>query len=266
MLDRAFARPADALGVFLGHQSAGDRLDELVLVLPLVGRAIEGDPHVQEQVRVVEPSLPRLERRLDVDVVRGEAALVVDPGSFEALARLLGLFAPAGRVPELIPLLTRAVARMPDSARHQALLGEARLAAKDYRASESSFTRALQLAPDGDAVRISLARVHVMQQQPEKALAVLAAAKPSVDRSVLLGAIYSASGDWNTAASHLQSALDGGRVTPDVLNGLGYSRLKLGQRQQAAELFSRSLAMKPGQPEIRKLLGEIRQEDPQALR
>lgn len=194
------------------------------------------------------------------------AALVVDPGSFDALARLLGVLALSGRAPELIPILGRAVARMPDSARHQALLGEAQLSAKDYRASESSFTRALQLAPDGDAVRISLARVHVMQQQPEKALAVLAATKPSVDRSVLLGAIYSASGDWNTAASHLQSALDGGRVTPDVLNGLGYSRLKLGQRQQAAELFSRSLSMKPGQPEIRKLLGDLRQDAPRAAR
>jgi Flp pilus assembly protein TadD len=126
--------------------------------------------------------------------------------------------------------------------------------------------RALRLAPDGDGVRLSLARVHVMQQQPDKALAILQPAGPSADRSVLLGAIYSASGDWSSAASHLQSALDAGRVTPDVLNGLGFARWKLGQPQAAAELFTRSLAMKPGQPEIRKLLGGIRQESPRAAK
>jgi tetratricopeptide (TPR) repeat protein len=271
-------RTDEALAVYDRAMQAGGAADALVEAVDLAlgaGRSDRAQRFVQAAVSHPRASAAVAVARGAIEEAAGQrssaerhyrAALVVDPGSFEALARLLGLLAPSGRVPELTPLLARAVARMPDSARHQALLGEAQLAAKDYRASESSFTRALQLAPDGDAVRISLARVHVMQQQPEKALAVLAAAKPSADRSVLLGAIYSASGDWNTAASHLQSALDGGRVTPDVLNGLGYSRLKLGQRQQAAELFSRSLAMKPGQPEIRKLLGEIRQEAPQALR
>lgn len=193
------------------------------------------------------------------------AALAVDPFSFEALARLLGLLG-SSRVSELLPDLDRAVARMPDSARHQALLGEARLAARNYRAAEASLTRALELAPDGDAIRLSLARVHLMEQQPARALAVLADARPSVDRSVLLGSAYSASDDWSNAVTHLQSALDDGRTTPDVLNGLGYARLKLGQHQQAADLFRRSLQLNPGQPEIRKLLSGLRQESPRAAK
>ena len=193
------------------------------------------------------------------------SALAGEPTSFEALARLLGLLGPS-RVAEILPALERAVARMPESPRHQALFGEAQLAARNYRAAEVSLTRALQLAPDGDAIRLSLSRVHLMQQQPARALAVLADARPSVDRSVLLGSAYSASGDWNNAVTHLQSALDGGRATPDVLNGLGYARLKLGQHQQAADLFRRSLQLNPGQPEIRKLLGGLAQESPRAAK
>jgi len=51
-----------------------------------------------------------------------------------------------------------------------------------------------------------------------------------------------------------------------VLNGFGYARLKLGQRQQAADLFTRSLELKPAQPEIRKLLGDLKQDAPRAAR
>jgi tetratricopeptide (TPR) repeat protein len=189
------------------------------------------------------------------------AALGLEPTSFDALSRLLGLLGPS-RVRQLLPHLERAVALAPDSARHQALLGEAELAARNYRAAEASLSRALQLAPDGDAIRLSLARVHLLEQHADKALSVLAGAKPSVDRSVLLGAAYSTSGDWTNAATHLQSALDEGRATPDVLNGLGYARLKLGQQQQAADLFRRSLELNPAQPEIRKLLGGLGQEPP----
>lgn len=105
-----------------------------------------------------------------------------------------------------------------------------------------------------------------MEQQPARALSVLADARPSVDRSVLLGSAYSASDDWSNAVTHLQSALDEGRTTADVLNGLGYARLKLGQHQQAADLFRRSLQLNPGQPEIRKLLSGLRQESPRAAK
>jgi len=51
--------------------------------------------------------------------------------------------------------------------------------------------------------------------------------------------------------------VSGGRTTPDVLNGLGWAQLQAGERREAAESFSRSLAAKPDQPEIRRLLSEL---------
>jgi tetratricopeptide (TPR) repeat protein len=271
-------RTSEALAVYDRAMFAGAAPDALVEAVDLalaagqkdrargLVRSASAKPGAGSALAVARGAIAEAEGQPKVAEQQYRAALAADSGSFDALARLFGLLTLAGRAPELLPALSRAAAQLPDSARHQALLGEAQLAAKDYRAAESSLTRALQLAPDADAVRISLARVYLMQQQPNKAVSVLATARPSADRNVLLGAAYSASGDWNNAATHLQSALDDGRVTPEVLNGLGYSRLKLGQRQQAAELFTRSLELKPAQPEIRKLLGDLKQDAPRAVR
>jgi len=271
-------RTSEALAVYDRAMIAGAAPDALVEAVDLAlatgqrdrARALvksaSAKPGASRALAVARGAIAEADGQPKLAEQQYRAALMADSGSFDALARLFGLLNPAGRAAELLPTLSRAVVQLPDSARHQALLGEAQLAAKDYRAAESALTRALQLAPDGDAVRISLARVYLMQQQPNKAVSVLAAARSSADRHVLLGAAYSASGDWNNAATHLQSALDDGRVTPEVLNGLGYSRLKLGQRQQAADLFTRSLELKPAQPEIRKLLGDLRQDVSRAVR
>jgi tetratricopeptide (TPR) repeat protein len=271
-------RSGEALAVYdraIRAGAASDALVEAVDVALAAGQAdrarqlvtaAAGNANARASVAVARGAIAEAAGQRSTADQQYRAAISADPSSFDALSRLLSLLGTSGRAAELVPALRRAVALVPDSARHQALLGEAQLAAKDYGAAESSFTRALALAPDGDAIRVSLARVYLTQQQPAKALATLGPAKPSADRSVLLGAAYSTSGDWATAASHLQSALDSGRVTPDVLNGLGYSRLKLGQRQEAAELFKRSLSLKPDQPEIRKLLGDLREDTPRAAR
>ena len=44
---------------------------------------------------------------------------------------------------------------------------------------------------------------------------------------------------------------------PDVLNALGVAQLKQGQAEPARHSFSESLALRPGQPEIRKLLASL---------
>jgi Flp pilus assembly protein TadD len=56
---------------------------------------------------------------------------------------------------------------------------------------------------------------------------------------------------------HLQKALDSGRTTPDVLNGLGWAEMQRGNRSRAAALFNQSLAARPDQPEIRRLLKDL---------
>lgn len=196
------------------------------------------------------------------DVKRAEtsyrAALDADPLSFDGTARLFELVAGSGRANDALTVVERAARAAPDSPRHLALLGEARLAVRDAAGAEKALRRALEMVPDGDAVRVMLGRALVMQAQPDDAIAVVTPAAPSADRDVLLGAAYSVKRDYQRVVQHLQAALDRGRATPDVFNGLGYACVQLGRSQEAARMFERSLAVMSNQPEIRKLLAEIR--------
>ena len=87
--------------------------------------------------------------------------------------------------------MERAARLAPDDARLVALAGDARLANGDAAGAERAFRRALDLAPDGDAVRLALGRAMLKQQKTAEAIATLGRAVPSLDRHVLLGAAYS---------------------------------------------------------------------------
>jgi len=185
------------------------------------------------------------------------AAVAADPLSLPALSRLLDLLAVGGRARDAVPLLSRAAGAAPGSARLAALLGEARLAAGDPAGAEPSLERALRLAPDSAAVMTDLARAQLAQGRMDRALATLASAPPTRDRSILLGVAHARQGGWAEAATHYRAALEQGPATPELLNGLAYAQLKLGQTAEAAQLFGRSLALNGNQPEISRLLAEL---------
>lgn len=188
------------------------------------------------------------------------AALATDPLSFEAAARLLNLAIASGRPASAGGAVERAVKLAPDSARHLALLGQLRLAVKDGAGAEAALRSALLRAPDAAPVRIELARALLVQKKPADAISVLEAAPSTRDRDVLLGSAYAQQHDWSKAAVHLRAALDAPPGSRDVtvLNGLGWAQLQLGERDEAARLFTESLAINSQQTEIRRLLEDIR--------
>jgi tetratricopeptide (TPR) repeat protein len=187
------------------------------------------------------------------------AALDSDPLSFDAAARLLDLLAASGRAVEARSVIERAAALAPDSARHLALLGQLRLQVRDAAGAEAALRRALVLAPEGAALRATLARALLMQQKPAEAIEVARPLPASPERDVLLGSSYSAQADWIQAARHLRAALDTTAGTPDVklLNALGWAEFQLHRRDEAARLWARSLALDGRQPEIHRLLKDV---------
>jgi Flp pilus assembly protein TadD len=88
---------------------------------------------------------------------------------------------------------------------------------------------------------------------------MLGEAPPSAERSVLQGAAHARRGEWAEAARSYRAALERGPTSPDLLNGLAWAELQLGQRRSAADLLERSLALKSDQPEISQLLAEVRE-------
>jgi tetratricopeptide (TPR) repeat protein len=187
------------------------------------------------------------------------AALAAEPTFLPALIRLLDVLIAAGRPGDARLAVERAAAAAPESASHLALAGEASLAAGDAAAAERWLQGALHLAPDAEPVRLDLARAQLALGRPEPALATLGDAAPSAARSVLLGAAHARRGGWAEAARHYRAALEQGPASPELLNGLAWAELKLGQRSSAADLLERSLAMNRDQPEISRLLAEVRQ-------
>jgi tetratricopeptide (TPR) repeat protein len=185
------------------------------------------------------------------------AALDREPSSFDAAARLFDLLQRGGRGRDALAAIERAVRLAPDAPRLLALAGDARLASGDPAGAERALRRALALAPDADSVRLALGRSLVAAHKSGEALEELRRAAPSTDRDVLLGAAYSSAKDWPHAIEHLQRAIGEGRATPDVLNSLGWAQMQTGQRREAAVSFSRSIAARPDQPEIRRLLKEL---------
>jgi tetratricopeptide (TPR) repeat protein len=184
-------------------------------------------------------------------------ALDSDPLSLDAAARLLELLVRAGRARDAVPALSAAARTAPDSPQHLALLGEALLASRDGAGAEAVLARALVLAPEGDLVRLALARSQIVQQKAAAAVATLSPSAPSGERDALLGAAHSALGQWGEAARSFQAALDGGPASADVLNGLGWAQMKMGERGRARGTFGRSLALKADQPHIRRLLADL---------
>jgi tetratricopeptide (TPR) repeat protein len=187
-----------------------------------------------------------------------KAALALDPTSHDALARLLDLWIPARRAREAVPFATAAARRVPRSPRHQALLGEALLAAGDAKGAETAFACALSLAPDAAAVRLDLARAQMTAGRPREALSSLEAASASRERSILLGAAHAQLAEWPQSAARYRDALAQGEATPPLLNGLAWAELKQGRSAEAASLLGRSLALDRNQPEIGRLLAQIR--------
>ncbi len=188
-------------------------------------------------------------------------ALSTDPTFLPALERLLELLVAAGRAVDAALPLTAAADRLPRSPRHQALAGMALLASGDGHAAEQRLARAAALAPDAASVREELARAQLKQGHAEAALATLANLTASAEADALRGAAYSTRHEWTRAAAAYEAALAAGPATPDLLNALAWARVQLGQRPAAVQLLTRSLALQSGQPEIRKLLAEIQQQE-----
>ncbi|HVO12470.1 MAG TPA: alkaline phosphatase family protein [Vicinamibacteria bacterium] len=184
-------------------------------------------------------------------------ALSTDPTFLPALERLLDVCVATRRAADAVAPLTAAADRLPRSPRHQALAGMALLASGDGRAAEQRLARAAALAPDASSVREELARAQLTQGHAEAALATLATVTASAEADALRGAAYSTRREWAPAAAAYERALAAGPATPDLLNALGWARVQLGQRPEAVRLLTRSLALQPGQPDIRKLLAEI---------
>jgi cytochrome c-type biogenesis protein CcmH/NrfG len=72
-----------------------------------------------------------------------------------------------------------------------------------------------------------------------------------------LAGVLASSGRPAEALPYFERALDAGRPSTMALNGLGFTRLALGDRPKAAAAFRQSLRLDPKQPDVVRALAEL---------
>jgi predicted Zn-dependent protease len=252
--ERALALPGDPGDALVEavELAAGARLvDEARRLLALRGERDGVAPLVARAVVAqLEGDTAGAERAL-------REALARDAAYRPALERLHDLLLAQGRPRDALPPLRRATGSAPRCPECLALLGSALLASGDAAAAAQALAQAASLAPDAASPRLALARAQLKQGLTSEALASLERLAPSAEASTLRGAAQSARGEWPAAAREYQQALDSGPPSADLLNALAWARVKLGQRSEAVQLLTRSLALRAEQPEIRQLLADL---------
>jgi tetratricopeptide (TPR) repeat protein len=161
-----------------------------------------------------------------------------------------------GQVREAIRHFRAAARNQPRSAAVQHALGVAYGLQDDWRKAVRAFREALVLAPRRRESVLALAHVLLRREETDEAIGVLTdwlATTPG-DREVqeLLAHSYRIVGNYRAARRHLQGALQS--MSPDeqhasdrarVLNNIGVCAARLGDHEEAADWYSRSIQAAP---------------------
>lgn len=139
-----------------------------------------------------------------------EAALAIDPNSFNALFNLASLEAEQGNLPGAAALLERALKQKDDAEVHQ-LLGTVYAAQGGYESALEQFRTAVKLQPDNPASHFQLAQILAQIDQVAESIreqqAGLALSGTNADDWNYLGELYVRAGQTDAARKAFERAL-----------------------------------------------------------
>jgi tetratricopeptide (TPR) repeat protein len=201
----------------------------------------------------------------------------------------------AGRLAESAEVLQRAARENPKFAQPWLSLAEVRIKERNNAEATRAYEHVLGLAPDhiealrglGDIALLdgrleaaatrygrilevdpadagALSKLGVLRMRtgrPDDAIALFRKAVEREPRNaealLYLAGALAASGRHSEALPFFERALAAGHRSSMALNGLGLTRLAMGDRRGAAESFRESLRLDPHQPDVARTLGEI---------
>jgi GWxTD domain-containing protein len=141
-------------------------------------------------------------------------------------------------------------------------LGEQYLVLDEKERARELFEAAVAANSNMGAARESLASLLMEEGDAPRVIDLLEPAFQQVpDRyeiAVLLGEAYFERADYPKASAVLEKALTLRRPGARLLNFLAISQNHLGNRERARELLEQSLSLQPDQPQMKKLLEELR--------
>jgi tetratricopeptide (TPR) repeat protein len=175
-----------------------------------------------------------------------------DAGNADARLLLGSLLMEAGRGPEAIAQLNEAVKLRPHSAEAQNALGEAYNSVGDVKTARAPFERAVTIKPDYGVAQMNLGEVLLNSGETDaatthldRALKLLRRDDDAAYAHYLRAKLYTAQGDVQKTAEHLQQAVDIRPGFPQAWSDLGEARKTLLDDPAALAAFNRAVELAP---------------------
>ncbi len=214
-----------------------------------------------EDLIVLGDSL-RLAGRTDEALAAVDKAAALQPQSPLPWLTRASTLINAGRTGEAVAAYERALAISPEHAEALRGLGDLAFVHGDLPAAAGFYGRVLAAAPSDAGATVKLGVVRMRGGQREEAVALFRKAlelEPRNGEALLyMAGAMASSGRPADAIPYFNQALATGMKTPVLFNGLGMTRLELGDEAGAAAALQQSLALDPRQPQIAEVLARLR--------
>jgi arylsulfatase A-like enzyme/Tfp pilus assembly protein PilF len=225
-------------------------------------RALEERGALTAEDSVVLGDNLRLAGRTAEAVAVLERTAKKNPKFAEPWLSLAALCVKQNRTADAASAYEKVLAITPDQAEALRGLGDLALMRGDVEEAAKRYARVVETDP-GDAGALSklgVTRMRLGRANEGIALFTKAVEREPKNAEALLylaGALAS-NGQPADALPYFERALAAGQRTTIALNGLGLTRLELGDRSGARAAFQESLAIDPRQPDVTKALADLR--------
>jgi len=149
------------------------------------------------------------------------------------------------RAADAVGALTKAVAALPNEIEPVLLLGDAHLAAKQYKEALALFENAIQKAGDNIDLYLKAAFAADKSGDPQKALSILKSVEQKFSNhgglQKEMGLLELSNGDSANARIHLEAGMRAGAEDERVITGLGWIYVNAGEYDKAATMFTKAL-------------------------
>ena len=189
----------------------------------------------------------RLAGRYQASLDAYQHGLQTAPGNADGLSGLAQTYARMGRTDDAKHLLLQVIHANPNRTNDLLIAGELFMRTGDTQEGINLLQRAESKQPNAHA-ELMLAMAYLKLKQPDRAKQMLDMAKKRAPGNVEIfqaaANYYREEHDYKSAIATLKSAP---KMTPPVLADLGYTYELQGDKQQAADAYTRAAKAKPGE-------------------
>ena len=188
-------------------------------------------------------------------------ALDIDPANSDALNGLMTVYITQKDPDKAIAAANAQIAKMPNSSAFYDLLGTAQFnAKKDYKAAEAALRKATELDKKNSDALLKLGEVFAAEGSVDQAIATYQQSVKDnpgeISFYILLGEMYEAKHDWNSAKDMYQKALQIQSDNPLASNNLAYVMLQQGGNIDVAlSMAQTARRLMPDSPNAADTLG-----------